>query len=313
MSWCTALKTRLLPSLAAVCLLLLPAGAAAAAGDLHVVATLSDLGWLAQQVGGAGVKVSVLCPGGADPHFLPAKPSLARVLGKADLLLYAGLELEIGWLPLLVDAARNPRVRPGAPGDCDCSQALARVLDVPEGPVDRARGDVHALGNPHYLLDPRNGARVAELIAQRLAALDPPRAEEYRARAGRLAEAIAARLPAWQARAAGVGPLVVYHQQWEYLADWLDLEIMGAIEHRPGISPSPRHVENLVLAARARSGALVVAAPWNHLDASRRVAERIGAPLLVLPAAVGALPGVDGYLDLFERITADLAAAQPAG
>ncbi len=119
----------------------------AGAGSLNVVCTTTDLGWLATEVGGDQVSVTVLCPGERDPHFLPAKPSLARKLGKADLLCYNGLELEVGWLPVLLEKARNPRVGPGQPGDLDCAQALEHILEVPEGEVSRAQGDVHPDGN----------------------------------------------------------------------------------------------------------------------------------------------------------------------
>lgn len=285
--------------------------AGAASAKPVVVCTLADLGWLAAEVAGDDAEVEFLCPGDQDPHFLPAKPSLARKVGRADLLVYNGLELEVGWLPVLVDKARNPRLRPGSPGDLDCSQVVTRVLEVPTGPVSRAEGDVHALGNPHYTLDPRNGARIATLIGERLAALDPPAAARYRARAAATAGAIEARLASWQAAAAPARehPVVVYHKQWEYLADWLGLTILGAVEHRAGISPSPRHVDDLVAAAKAAGVRELITAPWNHQDVARKAAERMDATDLTLPPAVGAHPEATGYLALFDVITRELAAA----
>ncbi len=291
--------------------LLMTAGTAQAGGRLNVVCTLTDLGWLAGQVGGEDIEVTVLCPGPYDPHFLPARPSLAKALGKADLLCYNGLDLEVGWLPVLLDKARNPRVRAGQPGDLDCSAALAAVLEVPAGQVSRAQGDVHPDGNPHYLLDPRNGVRVARLLAGRLALLRPEAAERFAARAETLATDLEPRIAAWQAAAAPVRahPLVIYSKQWEYLADWLGLQLLGAVEHRPGIAPSPRHVDELTAQARAAGVTELVAAPWNHLDAAAKAAERMGATLVELPAAVGSLPGADTYPAMFDLILAGLTAA----
>lgn len=292
-------------------LAVLALGAAPAAAALKVVATLQDLGEVARVVGGDAVEVTVLCPGPTDPHYLPAKPSLARSLGKADLLLYNGLELEVGWLPSLIKKARNPRVRPGAAGELDCSAALQNVLDVPEGPVDRGLGDIHPLGNPHYTLDPLAMAEVAHIVAHRLADLDPERADGYAARAEAFAADLHARVPAWREAAAAVrgGHVLLYHQTWTYLVHWLGLDVYGEIEHRPGIAPSPKHVQGVIEQGRTLGDVIVVAATWSHLDVARQTAERIGAPLAVLPASTGAEDGVDTYVELIDTIVARLAAA----
>lgn len=295
-------RIRSVATLAVVGLML----AAPAAAKVKIVTTLEDLGWIAAQVGGEDVEVEVLCPGHRDPHVLPAKPSLARKMKKADLLIYSGLELEIGWLPLLLDAARNPRIRPGQQGELDCSQALGEgeILEIPAGQVDRSQGDIHPMGNPHYLLDPRNGAKVGRLIAGRLSLIDPPGAQKYLERAVHLEEMIASRLVDWEVRLADLPTrrVIVYHQQWEYLAAWLGLEIIGVVENRPGISPAPRHVEGLIELGKAQSPVLVIAATWDHIDGAARVADKVTAPLLVLPASAGAEDAAPGYLDLFEFI-----------
>ncbi len=278
---------------------------------LRIAATLPDLGWIAEQVGGEDAEVTVLCPGPMDPHYLPAKPSLARRLARADLLVYNGLELEIGWLPLLIDAARNPRVRPGAEGELDCSTALQKVLDVPEAPLDRSQGDVHPLGNPHYTRDPRNCATLGRLMAGRMAELDPDRAEYYRRRAAELDTLMAGLIEGWERRAVSIAghPLIVYHRSWIYLREWLGLESAGEIEHRPGITPSPRHVGRLIKKAGELEGVIVIAAQWQHIDAAREVAQRIGAPLAVLPGQTGALPGAEDYPSTIETIIERLARA----
>jgi zinc/manganese transport system substrate-binding protein len=303
------LKTMVLAALLAA---VWPAGARA---ELKLVATLEDLGWIARQVGGPGVRVEVLCPGHRDPHTLPARPSLARKLGKADLLIYNGLELEIGWLPLLVDAARNPRLKPGQPGELNCSLALAPgdILEVPHGELDRSGGDVHPLGNPHYLLDPHLGGKVAHLLAHRLADLDPAGAEGYARRADQFDELLRQRMAGWRQRVAAldIRGLITYHQQWEYLARWLDLDILAVIENRPGIAPAPRHVEDVIRLGRASLPVTVLAATWDHLDGARRVSEKIPCPLAVAPASTGAGDQAGGYPELFEAVVAALEGGAP--
>ena len=282
-------------------LFLLTSGAKA---NLKVAATLTDLGWIAEQIGGEDVEVVVLCPGNRDPHYLPAKPSLTKKLSKADLLVYNGLELEIGWLPLLIDAARNPRIRPGSLGELDCSQAVNNILEVPTSQPDRSQGDIHPLGNPHYLADPRIAVAVGFLMAERMAELDPAAMDRYGQRATDLAVEMESYIQEWERRLTPVRehPIVIYRKEWEYLAAWLGLEIIGAIEHRPGISPSPRHVEGVVQRGREMSGVIVVAAPWDHIDAARNAANKMGAPLVILPAAVGSLSGVADYWAKLETI-----------
>ncbi len=288
---------------------------AAAHAELKVVATLSDLGWIAERVGGDDVEVTTLCPGHQDPHYLPAKPSLTRKLKKADLLVYNGLELEVGWLPLLVKSARNGKVRAGARGELDCSHAVHHVLDVPTGPVDRSQGDIHPHGNPHYLLDPRQGVVVAGLMADRMAELDPEAADRYYARADAFAAEVEARLPVWRERmlAATACPLIVYHQHWEYLLQWLGLDYIGSIEHRPGINPSPQHVEEVTRLGRLQGCVYIIAASWDNRKIATRAAERMDAPLAILPGAVGAVEEATGYLEMFDVICDRLATAAAAG
>lgn len=289
------------------------AGAEApASAELKVMATITDLGAVAAAVAGPDASVDVLCPAGRDPHYLPAKPSLARRLGKADLLVFNGLELEIGWLPLLLEKARNPGLRTGEPGLLDGASALgAEVLDVPRGEIDRGRGDIHPLGNPHYTLDPRRAAAVARLLGERLAEIDPENAAGYRSRAAEFAAEVERRLPLWleKAAAAAARPMIIYRQHWIYLADWLGLEIVGEIEHRPGIAPSPRHVQDMINLGRERGDAILVCAGWDHPDAVKEIAGRISAPLAVLPGHCERCERADDYFDFIDGICEALAAA----
>lgn len=279
--------------------------------ELNVVTTISDLARIAEAVGGDDAKVSALCPGPRDPHFLPAKPSLARKLSKADLLCYNGLELEIGWLPLLLDKARNPRIKPGARGDMDCSSVLEHVLNVPAGTVDRSMGDIHPLGNPHYTLNPENAVLVARAMARRMGELDPQREAAYTARAEVFAGEVATRTPHWQHQlaVARTKSIILYHQHWNYFTDWQGLTVVGEIENRPGIAPSPRHVKSIIDKGRGLDGVVVIAAQWDHLDVAREVVERIDAPLAVLPGYSGAQKGTDDYFAFIDRLCTGVAEA----
>ena len=295
--------------------ILLSVGAAdSSPARLKVVATVTDLGWLAEQVGGNDVEVSILCPGYQDPHYLPAKPSLARKMRSADLLVYNGLELEIGWLPVLIEAARNPHIKPGSRGELECALAIEQVLEIPTGNVDRSRGDIHPLGNPHYLLDPRNGIAVALLMAERMAELDPVNADAYRSRAETLKIHMDSLVTHWHAALGdlSVNRVIVYHQHWEYLLEWAGLTRIGAIEHRPGISPSPRHVEGIINLGRSTEGTFVIAATWDNAKISEEAADRMGRRLVILPGAVAAHDAAAGYPEMFTYICRQLADAAAA-
>jgi zinc/manganese transport system substrate-binding protein len=295
--------------LVAAMLVLATAGQSMA--ELKVVTTISDLARIAEAVGGDDVKVSTLCPGPRDPHYLPAKPSLSRKLAKADLLCYNGLELEIGWLSLLLDKARNPRIKPGGQGDMDCSNVLEHILDVPDGNVDRSMGDIHALGNPHYTLNPENAVLVARAMARRMGKLDLQHEADYTARAEAFARKMADRLPLWHDQLAEARSkfFIIYHQHWNYFTQWQGLNVVGEIENRPGIAPSPRHVKSIIDRGNDLDGVIVVAAQWDHLEVAREVAERIGAPLAILPGYSGAQEGTDDYFAFIDRLCTRVAEA----
>ena len=291
--------------------IMMAATASHSLAELKVVTTISDLARIAEAVGGDDAKVSSLCPGPRDPHFLPAKPSLARKLSKADLLCYNGLELEIGWLPLLLNKARNPRIKPGAQGDMDCSVSITNILDIPGGNVDRAMGDIHALGNPHYTLNPENAVLIAHEMAFRMGQLDQQNREAYKARANSFAEEITTRMPGWHDKLAEARTksIILYHSHWNYFTHWQDLNVVGEIENRPGITPSPRHVQTIIEKGRDLEDVMIVAAQWDHQDVAEEVAERIGTSLAVLPGYSGAQKGTDDYFDFIDRLCARVAEA----
>jgi zinc/manganese transport system substrate-binding protein len=253
---------------------------------LRVVATVPDLAALAKEVSGDKVSVSALALATQDPHFVGAKPNLAIELNRADLLLLVGLDLEVGWLPVLLTGARNPAIQPGARGHLDCSQFVRR-LDVPAGPIDRSMGDIHPGGNPHYLVDPRAAAAVSRAIAARLAELDPRNAAAYQAGLGTFLERLEAERTGWERRFAPHrgAPILAYHKTWVYLADWLGLVEVAHLEPKPGIPPNPTHVAQVLEVAKTRGARLLLQEDYYPPSTSKLVASRAGVPFVQVPAA----------------------------
>jgi zinc/manganese transport system substrate-binding protein len=287
---------RLLSSLA-IAVVALVALAPRALAAVSVVATTPDLAAIAREVGGPGVEVVALSLPTQDPHFVDARPNLALALNRADLLVVQGLELEVGWLPALQAGAKNPKIQAGAAGFLDASTLVA-VQEAPAGEVSRAQGDIHRAGNPHYLVDPRNGAKVGRGLAAKLAALDPAGAAGYRDRADAL-EKQAADLAAKQAARfaaldAGKRKVVVYHRSWSYLEAWLGVTEVGAVEPKPGIPPDPAHVAGLLGTMRAQGARAVVSESYYPTTTSKLLADKSGAALCVLDG--GAADG-QRYLD----------------
>jgi zinc/manganese transport system substrate-binding protein len=280
----------------------LAAASRASAEKIHIVTTTSELAAIARAVGGERVEAKAIARGDQDPHFLEAKPSYMSLVNKADLLVYNGLELEIGWLPLLVQGGRNPKVLPGQPGNLDASAGIP-VLELPAGEVDRSQGDIHPLGNPHYPLDPRNGLLIAAALAARLQALDPGGAEVFSRNLGQFQQELQQRITGWERRASRLRgrQVVAYHKTFEYLANWLGLEVADYIEDKPGVPPSPRHIAQLVGHMKREGIAVVLYADFQDAAAPERVASQAGAQAVGLPVSVGT-PGIAAYADLFEAI-----------
>lgn len=279
---------------------LLVAGRVRAGEPLRVVATTTDVGALAKAVGGDAVDVSALARSGEDPHFVDAKPSFIRLLNQADVLIEGGAALEAGWLPPLLDSARNPRIAVGAPGRVVASEGVA-LREVPSQ-LDRSMGDIHPYGNPHYLLDPTNAKTVGEHLAQALCAVDATRCTTYQGGGQRLAETIDAKLAVWQgtiAPARGT-KVVTYHKDFDYFAARFGIEIVDTLEPKPGVPPSPTHLAELVPRMKTAHVRLILIEPFRERQTPDFVAEKTGASVVVLPilpAGVG--PG--DYVALIER------------
>jgi zinc/manganese transport system substrate-binding protein len=275
---------------------------------LTVITTTPDLAALVRAVGGADLDVRFIARPTEDPHFVDAKPSYAKLLNDADALVEGGAALESGWLPPLLDTARNPRLALGAPGRIVAARGI-RLLDAPSE-LSRAQGDVHPFGNPHYLLDPRNGGIAAGTIAEALARLDPPAADRYRANLARFRAALAEKLTAWEQLVApyrGLG-VVTYHKNFDYFAERFGLEVVGSLEPKPGIPPSPAHVDELIRRMQSRGTKLILIEPNRERKVPDFVAEKAGARVVLLPIMPG-VPEAPEYIDLIDYDVRQIVAA----
>ncbi|HEX4405152.1 MAG TPA: zinc ABC transporter substrate-binding protein [Polyangia bacterium] len=282
---------------------------ARADAKLKVVATIETLADLARQVGGDRVDVTSMSHGYQDPHFIQAKPSLVLVLNRADAVLLVGLELEVGWLPPLIQQSRNSRIQPGAPGYIDASTAID-VQDVPRIPADqlRAMGDIHPLGNPHYWVPPKNALAVARLLARRFADLDPAGSATYQAALATFERQLAAKERAWSTAAASLKgeKVVTYHKSWSYVAGWLGFIEIGYIEPKPGTPPAADHTARLIGLMRSEGAKLVIHEDFYPSSLAAFVAEKGGARVVSCPSDVGATPDIKTYFDLVDAVIAAL-------
>jgi ABC-type Zn uptake system ZnuABC Zn-binding protein ZnuA len=273
----------------------------ASAKKLNVVSSTTDLAALAQEVGGDRISIDSIAKGYQDPHFVEAKPSFLLKLRNADLLINVGLQLEIGWLPPLVNQSGNPRIQVGASGNLDASQ-FAEILEIPTGQVTRAMGDVHPLGNPHYWLDPDNGRRVAKGIATKLAELDPSDAAYFDQRFQDFDKRLTAAEKNWeeQMRPYRGRKVVTYHRSWPNFAKHFGLDVVGYIEPRPGIPPTPQHTIEVIQQMKRDNVKLELIEPYFDLKTPNSIARETGGKVLVLLPSVGGEKEVTDYFKLFD-------------
>jgi zinc/manganese transport system substrate-binding protein len=276
-----------------------------AAAAVKVVTTTQDLAAIVGAVGGSEVSVSYIARGDLDPHFVDAKPSYMVKLASADLVVAVGLELEVGWLPSLLTGSRNPKVQPGAAGYLDASAAVSPI-EKPTGTIDRSRGDIHPLGNPHYWLDPENGRKVAKLVAQKLTALDGAHADAYRANLAAFESTLTAKESGWSAKMAPLrgANVVGYHSTFDYLCATYGMNVVGFVEPKPGIPPTPAHTLEVSTKAKDAHVRLVLVEPYHNPAGARSVAAASGAKVVVVPTSVGSADGIETYFDLFDHIVA---------
>ena len=260
-------------SLAVLAMLAWPAQAA-----VKVLATTADWASLATELGGDKVDVYRATTALQDVHTVEAKPSLVARARTADLLVANGADLEAGWLPVLLQESGNARIRPGAPGYFEAASAV-RLVDVPVK-LDRSLGDLHAQGNPHLQLDPRNVAAVARALTARLAAIDGPNAAYYEARGKDFQARWSAAMARWNAQAAALKgtPVVVIHRDQRYLSLWLGLDELAAIEPKPGVPPSAGYLAGLVTRLGATPPRMILRNAYNDPKAAEWLAERDARP-----------------------------------
>lgn len=287
--------------------------AGTAQAKVNVVTTLQDLASIAQSVGGDRVDAFAIAKGYQDPHFVDAKPSFVLKLSRADLLVVAGLELEAGYLPPLLDQSRNAKIRPGSPGYLDAS-AGCNILGLPAGQVTRAMGDVHPYGNPHYWTDPENGRVIARSIARRLSQLDAPGAATYTKNLAAFEARLTQKEAEWTAKMKPYQglPVVTFHDSWPNFVKRFGLRVVGHVEPKPGIPPSPSHTLEIINAIQQQKVALILMEPYFDAKTPKYIADKTGAKLLVFYPSVGGVPAITDYFALFDVNVDNLVAAMKA-
>ena len=270
-------------------------------GKLKVLTTTTNIQSLTKSIAGARIHLEVLLKGPQDPHFISPKPSYMIKARGADLLILAGMELEIGWLPLIIQGARNPRIQPGQRGYLDVSQFI-QALSVPQGKVDRFFGDIHPFGNPHYFLDPLRAVQVSKGISEKLSELDPKNTEYYIRNQKQFAKNVHGKMKEWKRRIqkSGVKKIVTYHASFEYFLDRFQLDLLGLVEEKPGIPPSAKHILNLIGKMRDSQSSCILVSSFY----SNKWAEKIRAALPVhaetVAVEVGASKEATDYISLME-------------
>ena len=274
---------------------------AAEAKKLNVITSTTDLAALTQEVGGDKINVQSIAKGYQDPHFVEAKPSFLLNLRQADLLISVGLQLEIGWLPPLITQSGNPRIQVGGSGYLDASQ-FAEILEIPQGTVTRAEGDVHPLGNPHYWLDPDNGRRIARGIANKLSDLDPADGAFFQQRFQDFEKRLLAAEQKWDAEMKPYRgrKVVTYHRSLPNFAKHFGLDVIGYVEPRPGIPPTPSHTLELIQLMKRENCKIILVEPYFDLKTPQSIARETGAQVVVYLPSVGGVKEVTTYFQLFD-------------
>ncbi|HEY4579884.1 MAG TPA: metal ABC transporter substrate-binding protein [Candidatus Acidoferrales bacterium] len=273
----------------------------AAAQNLNVMTSTEDLAALVREVGGSRVRVESIARGYQDPHFVEAKPSFLLKLAKADLLVLVGLQLEAGWLPPLITQSRNAKIQVGAPGYFDAS-TVAAILEKPTGPLTRAMGDVHPLGNPHYWLEPGNGRRIAQALQQKLSQLDPPGAAAYAQQYQDFDRRLTEAEKRWDAAMAPLkgAEVITYHNSWPNFAERFGLLVTGYVEPKPGIPPTPSHTLAVIQQIRQDNIKLILVEPYFDEKTPQAIARQTGSRVVTLLPSVGGVPEGKTYFDLFD-------------
>lgn len=273
-----------------------------AQNTLRVVTSTEDLASIAREVGGDKVNVVALARGYQDPHFVEPKPSFILAMNRADLYIAVGRDLEIGWLPPLVTSSRNARIQRSASGYLDASLNV-RILEIPTGQITRAMGDVHPLGNPHYWLEPGNGRLIAQAVRDKLSELSPADTAAFARRYDDFDRRLAAAETRWDAAMAPYQgtKLVTYHRSWPNFMERFGLEVIGYVEPKPGIPPSPVHTIELIAEMKRQGVPLIVVEPYFNVKTPEAIVSQLdGGRVLVLAPSVGGVKDATDYIQLFD-------------
>jgi zinc/manganese transport system substrate-binding protein len=295
--------------LATAALVALSGAGASSARKLTVVATTPDLAALAKAIGGEAIEVKALAKPTEDPHYVDAKPSHIVTLNRADVLIEGGAELELGWLPPLLESARNAKIAVGSPGRIVASQGI-RMLEVP-ATFDRSRGDIHPFGNPHFLLDPLRVKLIVAQIADHFALVDPKAADLFKANLETFDAAVGVKLAEWQKQLAPYpgAKIVTYHRDFVYFAERFNLEVVETLEPKPGIAPSPAHLAKVIATMRAKNARVILVQPYQNRKTAETVARQTNAVVLDIGQQPGALKNTDTYFELMDYMVGRLATA----
>jgi len=269
---------------------------------VHVVTSLQDFASIADAIGGDRIETYALAKGYQDPHFVDAKPSFILKLSRADVLIVAGLELEIGYLPPLIDQSRNDKIHPGSAGYLDASIGCD-ILQRPTQQVTRAMGDVHPYGNPHYWTDPENGRVIARAIARKLSELDPSGKAAFEANLAAFEARLTQKEKEWNTK---MGPfsgtkVVTFHDSWPNFARYFKLDIAGHIEPKPGIPPTPSHTLEIINLIQAQKIPVILVEPYFDSKTPKYIGEKTGAAVVTFYPSVGGIPEIKDYFSLFDH------------
>jgi len=303
------MKTMKFLNIAALALIAIAAAGLPAAAQLRVVATTPDLGSVAREIGGSAVTVTSLAKPSEDPHYVDAKPSHIVTLNRADALIEGGAELELGWLPPLLENSRNAKLSAGAPGRIVASEGV-RMMEIPTS-FDRSKGDVHSLGNPHFMIDPVNVRVVAREIADHFAQIDPKSAATYRSNLARFNSRLDAKAAEWQKTLAPYrgAKVVTYHKDFVYFASRFGLDIVEELEPKPGIAPSPAHLAAVIGKMKSTNAHLILVQPYQNRRTAETVARQTGAVVVDVPQQPGARSNTTTYFDMMDNLVNTLAQA----
>jgi zinc/manganese transport system substrate-binding protein len=277
---------------------------------LNVVATTPDIAAIAKEIGGDKIELTTMARPTEDPHFVDAKPSFIVKLNKADVLIHGGAELEVGWLPKLIEQARNAKIVGAAKGEVRCCEGV-KMLEVPEK-LDRSAGDIHAAGNPHFLIDPENAKIVAHHISAAFGNSDAANREFYEANAKRFTETLDAKLVGWKATLEPFNGrhVVAYHNSWLYFTERFGLKIDIFLEPKPGIPPSPSHLASVMAKMKEQNARVVIVDPYLDRKTAETVARGTGAKVVAVTQFPGGVKGTEGgYIALMDYLVNALAAA----